>query len=1296
MSKLRLVNNRVEDYTIILSNNSFQHYGQLTGIESSSINGSFNLSSAQEISFKVYKYKLIPDENIPYESIEKFQEYIWSKLVDRKLIYVKELDEYYKIKVSIDDSKETIKTVQARTLCESELSQLNLNNIEINTEDDRAINGETVFYDAENPNNSLLHRILKDKAPHYTIKHVDASLCNLARTFTLGGTPIYDYMMGECSEQFDCLFKFNSKERGIYVFDLLTVCQDCGERGDFSDECPECRSKNLKRFGKDTPIYVDKTNLTDAIHLEVDSDSIKNCFKLEAGDDEMTATVRSLNPNGTDYLFFISDEDKADMPKELVQKLDKYDKDYQNALPTYQDLTLRIRDLRSDILYYEHSMMPTVEYIDELADALDPKEGIVYICNDIVYFYNGENLTPSTQEAKFYTDLFPTSSMITAQSEAEKLTKEKLSPFAVSELTDNTTLTTVNSTLKNYAKVYVKTGYVKLDIDEGATFSVSEETGLGTWNGRFKVTSYSDEEDVAYSDYLTLEVNDNYSEQMTQKVLKAIADDDEENSIFDVLAIDDLDAFKETLTLYSLSRLTSFRDAIDGAKLVLAESGQGEVGAELYDVLYAPYTEKIKLCDKEIDVRQTKIDSLTEELDTLQQEQSDIQSSLNLQDYLGELYPIFCSYRREDTYSNSNFISDGLDNAQIIERAKQFFELAQKEIQKASKGKCTITASLYNLLAIPAFKPLVDYFELGNRIRIKVDGVLYVLMLIGYSLNFGDLNTIEVTFSTATKVSNEQTKEDDILESAKQMATSYDSVQKQAEKGKEANTEMKSIVQNGLDSGLVAIKNNNNEEVTYGKHGILLREYDDVLDDFTGKQCRLTHNSMIYTDDYWATAKCALGEHSYTYYNPENPEANKFEKRIGYGLTSDFIQAGFVYGSQIISGDIYSEDYRESDGVGSHIGLEGTGSFQFGRKLSFDGTNLELSGRITAESGYIGSDEYDYQWLIGNDTDRAYIYNGTDSMISTTVGTYLGTDGYRNYQSDEAYTNIQNGILKCNGAEFSGAITGSEITGSIIKSVSNLTDGSLELSNGTLKLHDQYGDMWFATGDNSFNFYLPIYDDSYNYIGYTSVAKLRMYYATYPDVTNNACNLILGSTPNSTCMKIGCGLGDGGVSNPYILINQAGKKEVVLYGTLHALDIIGSSLTITGTKSRLASTENYNDRLLYCYETPSPLFGDIGEGKIDETGKCYIFLDDVFAETIDTDCIYQVFLQSYGQGECYITERTSSYFIVEGTINLSFSWEIKAVQRDFDTIRLEEPQESETTQDYAEETYSYLIKSLEE
>ena len=114
------------------------------------------------------------------------------------------------------------------------------------------------------------------------------------------------------------------------------------------------------------------------------------------------------------------------------------------------------------------------------------------------------------------------------------------------------------------------------------------------------------------------------------------------------------------------------------------------------------------------------------------------------------------------------------------------------------------------------------------------------------------------------------------------------------------------------------------------------------------------------------------------------------------------------------------------------------------------------------------------------------------------------------------------------------------------------------------------------------------------------------------------------------------------------------------------------SISAAGTKSRVVETKDYGTRLLYCYETPSPMFGDIGEGQIDEEGICEVWLDDIFGETIDESVEYQIFLQKYGQGDLWIEERTPYMFKVKGTPSISFGWEVKAIQRDYDTMRLEE------------------------
>lgn len=146
---------------------------------------------------------------------------------------------------------------------------------------------------------------------------------------------------------------------------------------------------------------------------------------------------------------------------------------------------------------------------------------------------------------------------------------------------------------------------------------------------------------------------------------------------------------------------------------------------------------------------------------------------------------------------------------------------------------------------------------------------------------------------------------------------------------------------------------------------------------------------------------------------------------------------------------------------------------------------------------------------------------------------------------------------------------------------------------------------------------------------------------------------------------------------------------------------IGGSLSVAGTKNRIIDTENYDTRKQYCYETATPYFGDIGSGCTDNTGKCYIDIDDIFSETVNICVEYQVFLQKEGQGDIWVEEKTDSYFVVRGTENLKFSWEIKAIQRDYEFERLEKFDNSEKEEviDYEKEymeEINDLIKEQEE
>lgn len=148
-------------------------------------------------------------------------------------------------------------------------------------------------------------------------------------------------------------------------------------------------------------------------------------------------------------------------------------------------------------------------------------------------------------------------------------------------------------------------------------------------------------------------------------------------------------------------------------------------------------------------------------------------------------------------------------------------------------------------------------------------------------------------------------------------------------------------------------------------------------------------------------------------------------------------------------------------------------------------------------------------------------------------------------------------------------------------------------------------------------------------------------------------------------------------------------------GTYVSADVLSASRSIisSGTKSRIIKTPDFGTVTQYCYETPSPLFGDIGEGQTDETGVCYIYFDSVFLETVSTDRKYHVFLQKEGSGDLWVEEKEHEYFLVKGSPNLKFSWEMKVRQKDYEYNRLDvfdDKKNHEENIDYENQAFLYL------
>ena len=890
------------------------------------------LAEADEITFDVHK------------SVNGTECKLWDDLTDFKLVYIPHFDSnsnnpWYELEVTVDEDDETVKHCEGVHIQEAELSQLSLNGVEINTEDDIARDDYvvTIVYNKDNPDGSLLNRILKDKAPHYEIWHVDPSIARLQRTFSWNNSTIKD-ALDDIATEVDGLFRYGEYNdsdgkihRTISLYDLEDVCVDCGERGSFIDgKCTNCGSSNIRRgYGQDSGIFINSENFAKSITYSSNKDKVKNCFRLEAGDDLMTATIRNINPNGGQYIWYIGDNVRSMMSPALREKLKSYDAEYAE----YN--TSKIIDIPESTINDYNALIDKYKTYDKtLTEVSYPIKGYSTLTD---FYYQALNLYSLLK-----TSLIPASEHgkpTTASEEIKKLTQSTLSPLGLRNA-DIASSTTVNLAVANYAKVYVDTSLYK----------VSAQTKSYTnnvWVGTLTLERYSDKEDTATTSELTINVTSATADFLKCQIEKTMKKKETDASgIVALFKMSDSE-FKERLGYYSADNLELLANICRGCLDVMIEQGVADKSvsayADLYNTLYLPYYNKSRFIEDELRERESEllklrgtIDSPEGVLDKIEEQRSAIAGSLDLKEYLGDtLWTEFCSFRRDDEYKNNNFISDGLSDSELIKQAKEFLKSAQKEIIKSATLQHTISCNLNDILLVSEndikqslvpivtangkyvvthdgsklvarlirkdtiMSPLLDKFDIGNWLHIEVDDKVYKLRMISYQIDYDDLSKLDVKFSDVTYAIGYMSDTKSILSKMGSMATSYSTTMRQANKGEKANQQLVDMVQNGLaltDKKIVSSARNQNMVVD--ETGLLMREKNEYGDDYNDEQTKIINYGLYYTKDNWKTVETGLGK--FIYYDPEDGNYKQ-----DYGLIANKIVGNIILGKNV---GIYNED----------------------------------------------------------------------------------------------------------------------------------------------------------------------------------------------------------------------------------------------------------------------------------------------------------------------------------------------------------------------------------------------------
>lgn len=252
----------------------------------------------------------------------------------------------------------------------------------------------------------------------------------------------------------------------------------------------------------------------------------------------------------------------------------------------------------------------------------------------------------------------------------------------------------------------------------------------------------------------------------------------------------------------------------------------------------------------------------------------------------------------------------------------------------------------------------------------------------------------------------------------------------------------------------------------------------------------------------------------------------------------------------------------------------------------------------------------------------------------------LDANGNEVIRLDNAGIKILKGLLQI-GTLFSVDTAGNVVANRLKSSNAEITGGNINIETES----DDYSAIMLKYGA---------------YVLSLSASMMQVYEASNPE---RHASLYCGSGGSGGSLGLGYQTG-----SEFFIVNHANLwysgPTAVFEGDLH----------VYGNKNRVVKTDKYGERALNAYETTEAWFGDIGSGEISDDGKCTIEIDRIFAETVKLDD-YVVFLQAEGPGECYINEKNANSFVVTGSPGLRFVYEIKAKQKGFENVRLEEYKE---------------------
>lgn len=770
-------------------------------------------------------------------------------------------------------------------------------------------------------------------------------------------------------------------ERVVNIYDAQ-YCKDCGKRNIINGVCqnPTCKSTNITSIGEDTNIVIGTDNLSDEITLTPDG-NMKNCFIIEGGDDIITSAVEGILPSGNNKLYMFSPDTAKLFSPELQAKFAEYMKGFNKSREAYGKLLELEYNIFDLILYLQSGRMPTAEISGNLHEETEHilDEYNTHFPNGLGLTDTSDTTSRNGLVRQVFS-LFADDGYAVKQEngnyDAEKLrwTGDIIvyeignsNSQAVISISDN------SSTIKYSDSTTAETIPFCVKFSEDYPTYLKQMVAVATKNHEL----IEDQVLNSPKDWQRYSLNRLYSYKSGYELcIQTLNELESKSGLADVeSAVNDMrDKYQQRIGEIS-GYMTRLEDIIYHLYFYLGSVSSHESPSSATsssNVNYSEYTPEIfqntatafqnmthyirygtwnggsrnDLTDRPVyckdcgssnitlngcnqckssnistygDIAQMICDSYALNQTSLETQRAAIRKHNNLHDFLGDiLYKELCSFIREDVYQNSNFISDGLSNSELILKTKELVQKAEQELAKACISQHTLSGNVYSFVAYSRLsgddfpiKGVYDTFKLGNFMWYISDEQdirhdeeyetsdsgfngkkAYKLRLSSEEFSWTDSGAeLNVEFTDMVEYSGGGISDlASLMQKVNSLSTSFNSVKKQAGQGVQANQTFQKIKNEGLQSALSNVLNARDIDVQMDEHGITLRKFDYELDGYDRHQMKLINRNIVMTDDNWKTARMAIGLGRYG----EDGNAE-----LVYGVWADLLVGDMIVGNNL-------------------------------------------------------------------------------------------------------------------------------------------------------------------------------------------------------------------------------------------------------------------------------------------------------------------------------------------------------------------------------------------------------------